>query len=628
MRRLLRRKELQSGRRARLWARRTLLCGCTVIAALVCNLDLPRSIDSEQCTEFSTLLTTACARRNGGGGRRSGGNSRIERNDRNERNDSNDKSDQRQNDSGSSPQGNARGDGGRPAGSANNNDADNDRPRDDPNRPRTYGLDDGPRGQGGMQRPPRTVAEGLKELFKAKEPSPATAPAPAAAPAPSSGNKTKVAAPPSAPPAGKTLTPSGKPYRREATLPPPFQGSIGNTNHSTGEVLAVHLDETVAQTAQNLGFKIGVQTGTVTRLLVPEGTTAVQAKEILNWAMPKKKFALNHLYRTYHVANESLDGAALGVEPAGSASTACKGDRCLGRQLLQWDARELAGCSKAFKVGVIDTGVDHEHPALKTIKKAVILPPGRQPSPVWHGTGVLTILAGDERSGTPGLIPNAHFLLASTFFTDHMGEFALDTASLESALLLMEQNDVKVVNMSFAGPRDEVIEPLIARLSAKGMIFVAAAGNEGPNAAPSYPAAYKQVIAVTAVNKDRRVYAFANRGAHIDLAAPGVQIWTAVPGGREGYYTGTSFAAPFVTALVSTMYGKSASRQKEQILRQLRYDDLGAPGRDPVYGRGLPTAPSGCQPDALVAGMEPRPWKTIVKSPQIERPAVLPTQLR
>ena len=308
--------------------------------------------------------------------------------------------------------------------------------------------------------------------------------------------------------------------------------------------------------------------------------------------------------------------------------------------MIGWQGDEMAECSKGLKVGVIDTNVDHEHPALKSIKVANVLPPSRVPGPTWHGTGIVALLAGDRRSGTPGLIPHAQLYLASAFFVDHKGDFAADTASLKNALMLMDEMQVKIVNMSFAGPRDEVIEPVINQLSAKGMVFVAAAGNEGPNAPPSYPAAYKPVIAVTAINSDRRVYAFANRGSHIDVAAPGVHIWTAVPGGREGYYTGTSYAAPFVTAIMATIHRGTKSKRKLQMLEQIRYEDLGAQGRDPVYGRGLPITPSGCTPDVPIAlgktppepvltgSIVPGPWVQQIIKFTDPKPAATPAGLR
>ena len=153
-------------------------------------------------------------------------------------------------------------------------------------------------------------------------------------------------------------------------------------------------------------------------------------------------------------------------------------------------------------------------------------------------------------------------------------------------------------------------------MSARGVLFVAAAGNGGPNAAPSYPAAYEQVIAVTAVDKNLRGYIHANHGDYIDVAAPGVEIWTALPGVLEGYQSGTSFAAPHVTAILAAVHGRVQDKSKEGFLKALAIRDLGQAGRDRVYGRGLVLAPIACSP-----GDEPSGWITdVVRAPALLSP--------
>jgi subtilisin family serine protease len=132
-------------------------------------------------------------------------------------------------------------------------------------------------------------------------------------------------------------------------------------------------------------------------------------------------------------------------------------------------------------------------------------------------------------------------------------------------------------------------------MSKKGVVFIAAAGNMGPTAAPSYPAAYPHVIAVTAVNRDGMNYKSANRGSYIDVSAPGVDVLTALPDAKQGYRTGTSFAVPFVTAILAANIGgvRSAETEKD-LLRHVSTRDLGPPGPDPIYGAGLAMAPQRC----------------------------------
>ena len=118
------------------------------------------------------------------------------------------------------------------------------------------------------------------------------------------------------------------------------------------------------------------------------------------------------------------------------------------------------------------------------------VPRGRKPAANWHGTGVLALLTGNLNTTTPGLIPGSEFYVANTFFADDDGNPIADSLSILNALDWMDAFDVNVLNLSIAGPRDPLVEEAIARLSKKGMIFVAAAGNNGPSAPPSYPAAY------------------------------------------------------------------------------------------------------------------------------------------
>jgi subtilisin family serine protease len=178
------------------------------------------------------------------------------------------------------------------------------------------------------------------------------------------------------------------------------------------------------------------------------------------------------------------------------------------------------------------------------------------------------------------------------------------------ALHWLKKSGVAVVNLSLAGPDDELLHHAVQELTRSGTVVVAAAGNEGPAAPPSYPAAYEEVIAVTAVDRNLAAYRYANRGDHIDLAAPGVDVWTALPGRREGPQTGTSFAVPYVTAVVAVALPQSGlapnddpAAAKRRVLAQLdgNVRSLSSDGRDPIFGAGLVQAPASCGPPPAVA---------------------------
>ncbi len=401
-------------------------------------------------------------------------------------------------------------------------------------------------------------------------------------------------------------------YQHAMNMPFPPNGSstIGKTNLSFGglsfapyEVLGVGLDDTSIEHAKFLGFiKTGESSLTaqgdrrIVRFLVPPSWDAPRAQDLLTKELPGHRFETNKIYRLYRAAMKDDLGLAKAGEPV-LPGTACPPDRCFARKIIQWQD-QLSPCARGQRIGVIDTKIDRTHPTFQgaLIHEAGFAPDNRPAAPDWHGTGVLALLAGNPASGTPGLVPRAEFFAASIFFSEANGAMATDTVSLMRALGWMQDNDVRIINMSFAGPPDGLVKDEIEKLRSRGVVLVAAAGNEGPAADPAYPAAYPQVIAVTAVAKDLVNYRYANRGDHIDVAAPGVDIWTAVPGAREGYHSGTSFAAPHVTGILALLPRDSLIGNKNDLLDSLPFQDLGAQGRDPVYGRGLLVAPPYCTP--------------------------------
>jgi subtilisin family serine protease len=270
------------------------------------------------------------------------------------------------------------------------------------------------------------------------------------------------------------------------------------------------------------------------------------------------------------------------------------------KQLIHWQDT-LSYCSDGLAVGMIDTPLTLNHPVIQPsvsagrITAENFIPERKRPSSSSHGTAVAGLLVG-MGEGVDGLIPHAKLYAAGAFFDDEEagGEPVTDTVSLLRSLDWLRANGVKIVNLSFTGPSDPLIEAAIEKSIGEGMIFVAAAGNEGADAPPAYPGAYHGVIAVTAVAPDLHVYARANRGPYIKFAAPGVHIWTAAPNGKARFQSGTSFAAPFVTSLVATIYRTGAAQSWEAAEAHIPRTDLGSSGRDNVFGHGLATAPMSC----------------------------------
>lgn len=241
-----------------------------------------------------------------------------------------------------------------------------------------------------------------------------------------------------------------------------------------------------------------------------------------------------------------------------------------------------------LRVGMIDSKVDTDHPALaqSSITTRSFARPGAE-APEFHGTAIASIIAANSTEYR-GLAPNAEVYAASVFELDgKRGEIA-STVSLIRALDWLISSGVDVVNISLAGPPNRLLERAIDRASSQDMVVMAAAGNGGPVARPMYPAAYDSVVAVTAVDSAQQVFRLANRGDYLALAAPGVDLRHAQPGGGYAASSGTSFAVPFAVTAAARLSRLSPESDIITMLLESAMD-LGPPGRDTIYGYGLLT---------------------------------------
>jgi subtilisin family serine protease len=142
--------------------------------------------------------------------------------------------------------------------------------------------------------------------------------------------------------------------------------------------------------------------------------------------------------------------------------------------------------------------------------------------------------------------------------------------------------------MSFAGTKDALIERGLAALAGKGIVMVAAAGNAGPKSPPLYPAANTNVIAVSATDARDRLFAASNRGGHIALSAPGVEIFLPAPDEKYQIISGTSFSAAYISGLAALMLERNPALKPDEVRAILMKTarDLGPPGRDDQFGAG------------------------------------------
>ena len=133
-----------------------------------------------------------------------------------------------------------------------------------------------------------------------------------------------------------------------------------------------------------------------------------------------------------------------------------------------------------------------------------------------------------------------------------------------------------------------LIERGIAAAAAKGIVMVAAAGNAGPKSPPLYPAANANVIAVSATDAQDKLFAASNRGGHIAVAAPGVDIFLPAPDEKYQMTSGTSFSAAYVSGLAALMLERNPALKPGEVRAILMKTarDLGSPGRDDLFGAG------------------------------------------
>jgi minor extracellular protease Epr len=238
-------------------------------------------------------------------------------------------------------------------------------------------------------------------------------------------------------------------------------------------------------------------------------------------------------------------------------------------------------------IGLIDTSLNRKHSALKKAKITERdFVESSNPRPTTHGTGIASLLVGAEK-GHEGLLPKGRLFAASAFYQAETGATGATTTALIASLDWMATQKVQVVNMSLAGPPNEVLGAMIDALSKKGMIIVAAVGNDGPAARPLYPAAFEPVVAVTAVDRKNQIYRWANRGPQVDFAAWGVGNTVAKPEGGYTDQSGTSFAAPIVAAAIAELISRGTASASAIQSLTASAEDLGGAGRDDTYGYGL-----------------------------------------
>jgi subtilisin family serine protease len=290
------------------------------------------------------------------------------------------------------------------------------------------------------------------------------------------------------------------------------------------------------------------------------------AQDVLDANAPNSHVGLNNLYSLAQGRPRVYAASMVGLADAGSCA--------LGRRL---------------SIGLIDGPVDVNHPALaaaNVITESVLTASERAPG-ADHGTAVAALMVGEDPGGALGGLVRGADLYAISAFTRTGANTDADVERIAAAIDRLLARDVRLINMSFAGPENPVMAEVLELAAAQGAVMIAAAGNDGRELA-AYPASHPDVIAVTAVDAAFRRYRAANSGPHIEFAAPGVDLYVAGNGVGGSYASGTSYAAPIVTALAARL-GAGGGLSVDALRTRLRNSavDLGPSGRDAEFGWGL-----------------------------------------
>jgi hypothetical protein len=289
-----------------------------------------------------------------------------------------------------------------------------------------------------------------------------------------------------------------------------------------GELIVLDADDAVTRAAAARGFRLieqveldGLGVG-YARFATPRGVPLKRALRQLKSLAGGREVSADPLY--------FASGTSMAVAPAGQAPSRA---------------------ARAGRIGIIDGGVSTATPGLA--RQQGFASGGPRPSD--HAAGIASLLTGG--GGVRASAPGAQLYVADIYGGDPAGGNA---AALGQALAWMARERVPVVVVSLTGPPNPLLARIVAAARRLGTVVVAAVGNDGPAAKPSYPASYPEAIAVTGVDARGRVLIEAGRATKLDYAAPGADLIALNADGKPRTVRGTSFAAPFVAARLSAHF--------------------------------------------------------------------------
>jgi len=263
-----------------------------------------------------------------------------------------------------------------------------------------------------------------------------------------------------------------------------------------------------------------------------------------------------------------------------------------------WDAAGLGGfpAGGGVKIGIVDTGIDQTHPELSgkvadcgaAFGGTVVN--GACTDDNMHGTHVAGTIAAkaNNATGVAGVDFSASLSICKALYTAAGTGLTSDVAN---CINWTHTHGAKVISMSLGGGESATLKNAVAAAwqngSAAGSVLVAAAGNDGDGTL-NYPAAYPEVVSVAATDHNDARASFSNANGDVEVAAPGVNVLSTIPGGQYAQLSGTSMATPHASGVTGVLWqlfpGDTAAGIRSRL--DSAVDDLGPAGRDQSYGFG------------------------------------------